>query len=99
MPTLRDHEDCARANSTCDKCGGRVFWGFADGPAAVLVLEGCCSWCGVLSYTGDILAGASVVQPIPQVQRRSGPTKRRGGGGRKAGGWGSLHAGFFQRAS
>lgn len=77
MPTLRDHEDCARANSTCDKCGGRVFWGFADGPAAVLVLEGCCSWCGVLSYTGDILAGV-VAAPHVAPHRSRGRPKTSG---------------------
>ena len=86
MPTLGDHmastfASCRRSLPDRIGCGGFVFWGMADGPAAVLGLEGVCTNCGSLWYTGDILSGREVIQPAPQVQRRSGPTGRRGGGG------------------
>lgn len=78
MPTLRDHQDvtfqrCRRITDSGIGCGGFVFWSPGDGPAAKLGLEGCCSHCGALWYTGDILSGATVVQPIQNVQRRGGP--------------------------
>lgn len=60
MPTLHDHKKATF--SQCRKilpdrigCGGFVFWGPADGPAARLGLEGCCSHCGTLWYTADLL--------------------------------------------
>ena len=70
MPTLGDHmastfASCRRSLPDRIGCGGFVFWGMADGPAAVLGLEGTCTHCGSVWYTGDILSGREVIQPAP----------------------------------
>ena len=73
MPTSHDHkvttfQDCRRILPDRIGCGGFVFWAPADGPAAVLGLEGTCTHCGTMWYTGDILRGAS--DPRLYVGRR-----------------------------
>lgn len=108
MPTLRDHEratfsHCRRVLPDRIGCGGFVFWGQGDGPAGQLGLEGCCSHCGTLWYTGDILAGTAVVQPQPIVRKvgrqRGQAMLGRSYEGRRAGGWRSLNDSFFKKTA
>lgn len=98
MPTRYDHVQATY--KPCRRCDtGTMFWGPADGPAAVLGLEGTCCHCGQLDYTGDILSGAQVAQPKPpSPQRRGGSRLRSGRTGRRTG-WRSNDSLFLGKAS
>ena len=78
MPTLGDHmastfASCRRSLPDRIGCGGFVFWGPADGPAAILGLEGTCTHCGTIWYTGDVLAGRTDAPFVAPPRGRGRP--------------------------
>ena len=91
MKVWTDVEHATAAFRECPKpcIGGQMFWQWAEPQwRRELGLVGICTHCGAQIFTGDVLSGTVIPQPVlGSPQRRGGPRVYGDGGGRKAGGW------------